>query len=97
MKEQKRYINQVSEELAKNIFTLKDVKKEWKGRKTEDLFTQRDRIKVIKTLFPDESKYSKSKFNTAIQDIFINKKKITFSKQTKANFEFVFEFIKSNL
>ena len=92
-KEKQRYINQVSAELASQIFTLDDIDSTWKNFTTEDLFTQDDQLKVIHVLFPDETKYNKSKFNTSIQELFITGKKLTFEKQTKDNFQKILNFI----
>jgi len=95
-KEKQRYINQVSAELASQIFTLDDIDSTWKNFTTEDLFTQDDQLKVIHVLFPDETKYNKSKFNTSIQELFITGKKLTFEKQTKDNFQKILNFIGRN-
>lgn len=96
-KEQKRYINQISEELSNSVFTLEDVDKSWKNYTTEDLFSDNDRLMVIKTLFPKETKYNKSKFNTAIQDLYINQIDISLSETTKNNFNAILDFIGTKL
>jgi len=93
----KRYIRKISEELKERIFTLKDIDDTWINIKTEDLFTDEEKIKIIKGLFPEEEAYNKSKFNTAIQDLFINKKDIKLSIKTLNNFKKIFDFINKEL
>lgn len=96
-KEQKRYIQQISSELSQSVFTLEDVKTSWKNRTTESLFIQTDKVKIMQSLFPEEKTYNKSKFNTALEDIFINKKSLKLAKQTKENFEAVFKFMEGKV
>ena len=92
-KAKQRYINTISEELKDTVFTLDDICAEWQNMTTEDLFTEGDKLVIIQTLFPEISAYSKSKFNTAIQSLYINKQKIKLSNNTKKNFKKVFEFL----
>lgn len=96
-KERKRYINNISQELESKIFTLKNIDKNWINYTTENLFTENDKIKIIKVLFPEEEKYIKSNFNTSLQDIFINKKHIDLENETIENFKKVFEFISKKI
>lgn len=94
-KEKSRYINEISSELEDKIFTLDDIDKSWINFTTEDLFTENDKIKIIKSLFEKEDKYTKSKFNTALQDIFINNKNITLEDDTVSNIKKVLDFLKN--
>ncbi len=95
-KEQKRYINEISDELIDKVLTLKDIDNSFDDKKTEDLFTDTEKIKIIQNLFPDyrkEDGYNKSKFNTAMQDLFINNRDFAFNKGTLNKFEKIFKFI----
>jgi len=96
-KEQQRYPNQISVELKDKIFTLENINSSWDNHTTEDLFTADDRINIIKTLFPGETSYNKSKFNTAMQDLFIKNKKIKMDTETTKNIKKVFEFLDKKL
>jgi predicted ATPase len=99
-KEKKRYTDEISIELDGKVFTLEDVDNNFKDNQTEDLFTDAEKIKVIQNLFPDHKKedgYNKSKFNTAMQDLFINNRDFTFNKGTLDKFNKIFEFIKKTI
>ena len=89
-----KYIEKVSEELKKNIFTLKDVDEKLDGFKTEDLFTEQERINIQKKSHPESTEYSKKQFNSAIKELFISKEKVKLSEETKENFKKTFQFVK---
>ncbi|MCK4354929.1 AAA family ATPase [Candidatus Parcubacteria bacterium] len=95
-KEQKRYINDIGIELEKKIFILQDIDKKFDNLKTEDLFTDSEQIKIIQNLFPEHKKetgFNKSKFNTAIQDLFINNRDFKLNDGTLKKFEKIFQFV----
>lgn len=87
-----RYIKEIGVDLKERIYVLNDIDESFKGFSAEDLFDKDDKLKVIQQTFSGEVKYGKSKFNTALQDIYINKKPIDFSKKTLSNFQKVFDF-----
>ena len=89
-----KYIEEISEELKKNIFTLKDVDARFDGFTTENLFTEQDRLNIQKKSYPDSTEYSKKQFNSAIKELFIDREKLPLSEETKANFKKTFQFIK---
>lgn len=92
-REQRRYINSISIELEGAVFTLDQINSSWKNYNTEDLFTNNDKIKIIKIDFPECNKYDKSKFNTALQSLFINNNTLELDAGTINNFKTCFEFI----
>lgn len=92
-----KYINNISQELENNIFTLTDIDKSFNNFTTEKLFTDEEKIGIQKISFPDSEVYDKSKFNTAIQELFIKKDKFNLSKQTVNKFKKIFKFIQDNL
>lgn len=98
--EQKRYIRDISVELKEKIFTLKDVEDKFDGFQTEDLFTDNEKIKVMQYTFPEHKKedgFHKSKFNTAMQDLFINGGDFTFNKGTLDKFKKILKFAELKL
>ncbi len=96
-KEQTRYIKDISCELNEAIFTLDQVDENWKNYTTEDLFTDEDRILIINSIFPGEMEYNKSKFNTAIQDLFIHNTIDNLSDTTIDNFRKCFQFLSTRI
>ncbi len=92
-----KYIKNISQELENNIFTLKDIKGDFDGFVTEELFTDIEKSDIQKLSFSELTSYKKGKFNTAIQELFINKDNFELSNETKENFTNIFNFIKGKL
>ncbi len=96
-REKDRYLDSVSVELEKNIFTLEDVKSSFKGFQIEKLFfvsnKTDDRLIIQKKVFSNDKRYNKGRFNKAVQEIFINKAEIILTRTTQKNFKAVFDFI----
>jgi len=90
-----RYINNISQELEKQIFTLKDINISFDNFTTEKLFTESEKLQIQKKSFSGDTSYNKGRFNTAIQELFIKNESIELSENTKENFKKIFEFIKS--
>ena len=96
----KRYIEEIGPDVANRIFTLQDVNKSWKNFETEDLFSEAERIRIIKSCFSDHEKkdgYVKSKFNTAIQELYIRNEKFELNTTTLDRFSKIFEFLAGRL
>ena len=99
-KARKKYIDDIGPDIQSKIFTFEDINKGWKNIETEDLFTEAERIRAIQSCFKDHKKedgYKKSKFNTAIQDLYIHNEKFKFNKTTIEKFNKIFEFLKNKL
>ena len=94
------YIKYIGPDIQSRIFTFEDICSDWKNLKTEDLFTEAERIEVIQYCFKDHKKedgYKKSKFNTAIQDLYIHNQEFKFSRTTIEKFDEIFKFLKNKL
>ena len=95
-KAKQRYLENVSQELEKNIFTLTDVKEGFDNFQTEELFhTEAERLRIQKLSSPDILEYKKNLFNMAIQELFLKKEDFDLLKTTKENFKKVFDFIQA--
>jgi len=92
-----KYLKDFGKICEDKIFTLIDINKSFKDFTTEDLISEKERVQLMQTIFPLQKTYDKSKFNSAIQELFISGKKFTFSKESMKNFELVFKFIDSSL
>lgn len=90
----KKYIDAISQELDKNIFVLSDIDIIFNNFQTEDLFTEAEKLEIQKKTFPSSTVYKKSEFNTAIQELFINKNTFEISNETVERFKKIFDFIK---
>lgn len=94
-KEKKNYEKRFGPIVDDKIFTLEDVGISLANTKTEDIFTSDEKIAIIQTLFTDETSYKKSKFNTAIENLYISKTSVELSDDTLQKFNKIFEFIKA--
>ena len=94
-KERKRIILKIYEI---KIFTLKDIEPEsFSSFTTEDLFSEEDKLSIIKFLFPEENRFDKSKFNAVMQHLYITREIIKLSESTLENFKKIFDFITDKL
>jgi hypothetical protein len=95
-----RYVKDIGPDIENKIFILQDVNKAWKKLETEDLFSEPEKIKIIQHCFENHDKksvYVKSKFNTAIQELYIRKEKFELNKTTLDKFKKIFEFLAKKL
>ena len=95
-----KYIRDIGPDIQSRISTFEDINQRWKNLGTEDLFAESEKIRVIQSCFEDHKKedgYKKSKFNTAIQDLYIHNEKFGFNKTTIDKFNKIFEFLKNKL
>lgn len=92
-----KYIRDISCELEKHVFSLKDVDTSFDTFTTEFLFTPYDRLKIQQQSFPEETEYKKSMFNSSIQEMFVKEEAFELSEETKINIKKVFDFIKAKL
>jgi hypothetical protein len=79
------------------VFTLRDINPAWKGRAMEGLFDKADYTKVTAPIFPQEKRWNKSKFNTAIQYCLINGQRVKLHAYTIRRFTTLFEFLDQKL
>jgi len=79
--------------IKNKIFILSDIVKTWDNFCMEDVFIKTDYPKIIKITFPNNPMYKKSKFNTAIQELYINKHIIKLHTNTIRRFQKIFNFI----
>ncbi|MCY4321037.1 MAG: AAA family ATPase, partial [Bdellovibrionaceae bacterium] len=96
-KEKNRYIESIGCDLENKIFTLMDINSEWKNSTTENLFPEKERIRIIQTCYEDHKTYKKKEFNLAIEHLYISETKFDLSKETINKFRSIFEFLKDKL
>ena len=96
IKAKEKYKKDIGKVISNKIFSLDDICGQWKNFKTENLFLQEDQKNIIKKVFGElnENDYqNKNKLSSAIQEIWAQKESIKISKESKSNFEKVFNFI----
>lgn len=89
----KRYLKEFGLIVQGNIITLKDVDASFTFA-TENLFTAAEQLMIIQTFDGAAVAFDKSKFNTALQNLFIQEQVLEFSPETIERFKKLFEFIK---
>jgi predicted ATPase len=87
-----RYIKELSDD--NHIFTLVDIDKKFKNIRTEEIFSEKEKIEISKEFNPALKKYNKSAFNTGIQILFTQNRVPEYLKEiTKENFKMIIEFL----
>ena len=89
----KRYIKEFGVVVEGKILTLKDIDPIFNFA-TESLFTATELLTIVKTFDSTAVAFEKSKFNTALQNLFIQEQVIELSAETIVKFKKIFEFIK---
>ena len=95
-KAKERYIEEIGPFIEDKIFTLEDFVSNMKGKSTEDLYYKTDREKIAKLLDP-KARYTKKRFNSSMQTLVFQKKKITLTKITQKHFEMLLGAIRRQL
>lgn len=93
----KLYLKQFGKDVETKIVTLSDISSTFQNYVTEDLIDEKERIELTNQVFPGVTKYDKSLFNKAVQELLINKIDFSFSKQTKDNFRIIIEHLNKML
>ena len=83
--------------INERVFRLNHISKEWKGFTLEDLFMESDKTKIIKHTYPGETKYSKSKLNSAIQQLYIEGKEVDLLATTVKRFQKLIDFLQEKM
>lgn len=87
------YLKEFGKILSDKIITLKDIDESYTFA-TEELFTKEEQMLMINSWDPEATSFNKSKFNTAIQNLYINEVVISVSETTKQKFIKILEFLK---
>ena len=91
------YIDKLGKIVENKIFTLKDISKTWDTKSTEDLFSDKEKMQVINSLYPRQKTYSKEKFNIAMQSLLYHKNTLNFNKTTVERFKKINAFYKQKI
>lgn len=95
--QKERYTDMFGAALNGKIFTLRDAAAEWKRKRLEDLFTEKDRLNIQLSEYPEDTCYSKKHFNKAIQSAYISREKMNFEDETKRQFLKLLCFLRDKL
>jgi predicted ATPase len=82
-KSQGIYLKEFGEIIKPLILTYSDLNEDLSGFSMEQLFSEEEQINITKLFNPEEKKFNKSSFNTALQELYINEKIYPFSEVTK--------------
>lgn len=87
----KRYVKEFGRTVEDKIITLKDINPTF-AFATESLFTEQELLQIIQTFDPVATEFNKSKFNTALQDLYVQEQPIELSEKTVQNFADILNF-----
>lgn len=90
----KRYQKEFGKIVEDKLITIKDIDPNF-SYPTEQLFSGEELIEITKTFDSNATAFEKSKFNTAIQNLFIQEQVFELSDNTKDNFRKIFRVITS--
>ena len=93
----KNYLKKISQELDKQIFTLKDIDDTFDNITTEFLFLEDEKLKIQQYSFSTDTSYDKNHFNISLQELFIKNKMVELSRETINKIKKVLDFVKSKL
>lgn len=92
-----KYIEEIGDFMMKRCLPLSDIDSQWKDKSTEDIFTEDERMKIIKTIYPNQAKYSKSHFNEAVQSLISSGTIIDLGDETINKFQTIFSKVREAL
>ena len=96
VKEKKRYEDLFGILVQNRIFLLKDVDSSW-NKEMESLIEKTDIVAIQSVAYPSTSKFNKTHFNRAIQELYLTNKKPKMSKVTVNNFQKLLKFCEQKL
>jgi hypothetical protein len=87
------YLEEFGPAIKDRISLLSDIDANWKGFGIEKIILEDDRMRIQKEIFPDEQKYSKKRYNIAIQELYVTNRKIAeISNETIINTKKILDF-----
>lgn len=92
LKEKSRYEEMFGSIVKGRILTLADIDSAWQKKSLEFVISEDDRITLQKLAYPSTSKYNKTHFNRALQELFLNKQAATLSSETTTNVKRILDF-----
>lgn len=92
-KARKAYVKEFGVEVESKIFSFTDISKTLKGFSTEKLFSSEEQNGITFQFDQKTKFFDKSKFNTAIQNMLIQKIKFELDSNTIKRFKLIFDFL----
>ncbi|MFI5260462.1 MAG: ATP-dependent endonuclease [Candidatus Paceibacteria bacterium] len=89
-----KYEEEIGPAVNGRCLPLNEINPRWRDKTTEDLFSSAEKMKIIKTVFPKVSAYTKSHFNEAMQNLISTKTTVVLSQQTLDRFVKIFERVR---
>jgi len=95
--QKKRYESLFGPALERRVVTLADVSAEWRGRGLELVLTEADRRIVQTAAYPDDTKFSKTHFNRAVQELYLRDMFPAVSDDAVTRFRTILTFLAERL
>lgn len=94
--QRKRYLELFGSLLEDNIIDYSDINKDWSNHGLEKLIPEIDKMNILKTNYPNSSKFSKKNFCRSIQELLIMENKVKMTDEGFKIFKSIVEHIRSN-
>jgi predicted ATPase/5S rRNA maturation endonuclease (ribonuclease M5) len=91
-----RYVDLFGGLLNERVFTIHDANHSWK-KELEYLITETDRLQIQQAAYPTATRFNKTHFNRAIQELYLTDHRLSLSPATLNNFEKLCEFCAEKL
>jgi energy-coupling factor transporter ATP-binding protein EcfA2 len=85
-KQRNRYVSDFGPLVEDAVLTLGDLRDDWKGKGTEKLFTEEERLAIQRAAYPTADEYHKTHFARAIQELTLTNQSIALSSETASAF-----------
>lgn len=95
--QKKRYAAKFEKIVENLVYSIDDIKPEWKGFKIEQLITKEDLNLIRDNSFPEKKNLTKKQLHMAIQEQIRNPNKLPISNATIDNFSFLLTALKEKI
>lgn len=95
--QRKRYESMFGPVLNDRVVTFGDIQASWKGKGLEMTVAEADRVALQRIIYPADTKYAKTHFHRAVQEMYLREMAPTFSVETATVFRTIFDFLRARL
>jgi hypothetical protein len=95
--QRRRYGDLFGAAMNARVFGLSDVEGEWRNNALEKLFEAGDRQQIMEAVYGVGTKQTKTKFNRAIQELYLTRKRVEISSLASERFRTLLVFLRDAL
>jgi len=91
--QKKRYLEDFGSILEDKLYTLGDINSVWQGAGMERLFAESDLLAIQTSVYPQTTKFSKTSFARAIQELTLTGHNLVLNESTLGNFRILLKIL----